>query len=194
MNKRNFIQGLFLLCAIGALTLTASAQTSELSGHITIVPVGGARGLSAGGGATVNGANAISGATVFSDSTVTTAKGSSAVVSLGKLGRVEIYPDTNLKLSFTDTSITVSTLDQGRVRISSSSGVNASVTTSDGEIVSSDPKKSEFIVDVTCGNTFVAVLHGRVELRAGSTVKQIAAGNQDTAGTARPGCTPSDRR
>ena len=31
----------------------------------------------------------ISGATVFSDSTVTTAKGSSAVVSLGKLGRVE---------------------------------------------------------------------------------------------------------
>jgi len=33
---------------------------------------------------------AISGATVFSDSTVTTtAKGSSAVVSLGKLGRVE---------------------------------------------------------------------------------------------------------
>ena len=36
-----------------------------------------------------NGTSAISGATVFSDSTVTTAKGSSAVVSLGKLGRVE---------------------------------------------------------------------------------------------------------
>ena len=35
------------------------------------------------------GTSAISGATVFSDSTVTTAKGSSAVVSLGKLGRVE---------------------------------------------------------------------------------------------------------
>lgn len=34
-------------------------------------------------------ASTISGATVFSDSTVTTAKGSSAVVSLGKLGRVE---------------------------------------------------------------------------------------------------------
>lgn len=36
------------------------------------------------------GTSAISGANVFSDSTVTTtAKGSSAVVSLGKLGRVE---------------------------------------------------------------------------------------------------------
>jgi len=28
-------------------------------------------------------------------------------------------------------------------------------------------------------------------LRAGSTVKQIAAGNQDSAGQARPGCTPA---
>jgi hypothetical protein len=35
------------------------------------------------------------------------------------------------------------------------------------------------------------VKKGTVELRAGSTVKQIAAGNQDTAGTATPGCTPA---
>jgi hypothetical protein len=44
---------------------------------------------------TVNGTSAISGATVFSDSTVTTAKGSSAVVSLGKLGRVELQSETS---------------------------------------------------------------------------------------------------
>lgn len=136
---------------------------------------------------TVNGTSAISGATVFSDSTVTTAKGSSAVVSLGKLGRVEVLPESSLKLSFTESGVT-GMLDQGRVRLSTSSGVNASVTTADGSVVAID-KRTEFLVDVTCGNTFVSVRKGRVELRAGSTVKQIAAGGQDTAGTARPGCT-----
>jgi hypothetical protein len=137
---------------------------------------------------TVNGTNAISGATVFSDSTVTTAKGSSAVVSLGKLGRVEVLPDTTMKLSFTDSSITVSMLDAGRVRVSSSPGVNATANTHDGRIVAKGDRKNEFAVDTSCGDTLVSVRNGRVELRAGNSVKQIAAGSQDTAGTARPGC------
>jgi len=53
---------------------------------------------------------------------------------------------------------------------------------------------NEFTLDTGCGNTLVAVKKGSVELRAGSTVKQIAAGGQDTAGTARPGCTPGGGR
>ena len=146
--------------------------------------------LQVNGTVTVNGTAAISGATVFSDSTVTTAARSSAVVSLGKLGRVEVLPSTTMKLSFGDPNVSVSMLDQGRVRISSSSNVNASVTTNDGQIASTGNQRNEFIVDTSCGNTFVSVKKGSVELRAGSTVKQIAAGNQDTAGTARPGCTP----
>jgi hypothetical protein len=139
----------------------------------------------------VNGTSAISGATVFSDSTVTTASRSSAVVSLGKLGRVEVLPSSTMKLTFADSSVSVSMLDAGRVRVSSSSGVNASTTTNDGQIASTGNQRNEFIVDTSCGNTFVAVKKGTVELRAGSSVKQIAAGNQDTAGTARPGCTPA---
>jgi len=35
---------------------------------------------------------------------------------------------------------------------------------------------NEFTLDTGCGNTLVAVKKGSVELRAGSTVKQIAAG------------------
>jgi ferric-dicitrate binding protein FerR (iron transport regulator) len=137
----------------------------------------------------VNGTSAISGATVFSDSTATTAKGSSAVVSLGKLGRVEVFPDTTVKLTFSASTI-AATLEAGRVRVSSSSGVTTTVTTSDGQVVTTESRMNEFTVDVTCGNTFVSVKKGSVELRAGTTVKQIAAGGQDTAGTARPGCTP----
>jgi len=142
--------------------------------------------LSVVGEVTVNGTSAISGATVFSDSTVTTAKGSSAVVSLGKLGRVEVLPESSLKLSFTDTGVT-GMLDSGRVRVSSSSGVNAVITTKDGSAVADSAQPNVFTVDVECGNTVVATQSGRVELRAGNAVKQIAAGNQDTAGQATPG-------
>lgn len=139
----------------------------------------------------VNGTAAISGATVFSDSTVTTAARSSAVVSLGKLGRVEVLPQSTMKVNFSDATVSVSMLDQGRVRLSSSSNVTASASTRNGEVVSTGNQRNEFIVDTSCGNTFVSVKKGTVELRAGDSVKQIAAGNQDTAGTATPGCTPA---
>jgi hypothetical protein len=138
--------------------------------------------LSVSGQVSVNGQSAISGATVFSDSTVTTAKGSSAVVSLGKLGRVEVLPESSMKLSFTDSGLTA-TLEAGRVRVSNS--MMASVMTKDGSAIADSP--SVFTVDVECDNTVVATQSGRVELRAGSTVKQIAAGSQDSAGMAAPG-------
>ena len=142
--------------------------------------------LSASGQVTINGQNAISGATVFSDSTVTTAKGSSAVVSLGKLGRVELLPDTTMKISFTDTGI-MGALESGRTRVSIPSGVSATITTKDGAVVADNTQADAFSIDTECGNTIVATQVGRVELRAGNSVKQIAAGSQDTAGQAAPG-------
>ena len=171
------------------MLITGKAMLRRADG--TEVPAG--QQLSSGAQVTINGTNAISGATVFSDSTVTTAKGSSAVVSLGKLGRVEVFPGSTMKLSFTDSTIEVGMLDAGRVRVSSSSGVNATATTNDGAVVANGRAKNEFTVDTTCGNTWVGVKKGSVELRAGNAVKQIAAGSQDSAGQARPGCTPTSK-
>ena len=142
--------------------------------------------LSVSGQVTVNGQSAISGATVFSDSTVETAKGSSAVVSLGKLGRVELLPGTTLKLSFNETSMT-GMLSAGRVRVSSSSGISAVINTNDGSVIADNTQANAFTVDTECGNTIVATQVGKVELRAGDKVSQVAAGSQDTVGTAQPG-------
>src|SRR6266571_3447807 len=83
--------------------------------------------LSASGQVTVNGQAAISGATVFSGAVIATAPNSSAVVSLGKLGRVELMPNTSTRLSFGDTNIAAS-LDAGRLRVSTAAGVSAIVT------------------------------------------------------------------
>jgi len=153
-----------------------------------------ARFIQIDGRVSVNGAPAVKGATVLTDSTIKTEAKSSSVVSLGKLGRVEVLPESTMKLSFTDSGIMVSMLEAGRVRISSSPGVSAKATTNDGEVVATGAQMNEFTVDTSCGNTLVSVNKGTVELRAGTTVKQIAAGGQDTAGTARPGCTPGSGR
>lgn len=188
-NIRNFKA--LLLCLVAAIFIVPATMAFNDPGQTG--QTGPTGELSVVGEVTVNGTSAISGATVFSDSTITTAARSSAVVSLGKLGRVEVLPQSTMKLSFTATSITVSMLDSGRVRVSSSSGVAATATTNDGQIVAKGPKMNKFTVDTSCGNTVVTVQSGRVELRAGGTVKQIAAGSQDSAGTARPGCTPGGR-
>jgi hypothetical protein len=153
-----------------------------------------ARFIQIDGRVSVNGAPAVKGATVLTDSTIKTEAKSSSVVSLGKLGRVEVLPESTMKLSFTDSGIMVSMLEAGRVRISSSPGVSTKATTNDGEVVATGAQMNEFTVDTSCGNTLVSVNKGTVELRAGTTVKQIAAGGQDTAGTARPGCTPGSGR
>ncbi|MBA2731904.1 MAG: hypothetical protein H0U54_03310 [Acidobacteria bacterium] len=142
--------------------------------------------LSVSGQVTVNGQNAISGATVFTDSTVTTAKGSSAVVSLGKLGRVELLPGTTMKISFNESGITTM-LETGRTRVSVPAGISAVVNTKDGSVIADNTQADAFMVDTECGNTIVATQVGSVELRAGSAVKQIAAGSQDMAGQAAPG-------
>ncbi|MGB8509435.1 MAG: hypothetical protein WCD76_13680 [Pyrinomonadaceae bacterium] len=170
------------------ITLALALAILSVSSMVALAaPQQGPSGdLSVVGEVSINGTSAISGATVFSDSTITTAKGSSAVVSLGKLGRVEVLPDSTLKLSFTDKGVT-GMLDAGRVRFSTSSGISANVTTKDGSAVADNSQANVFMVDVECGNTIVSTQSGRVELRAGNTVKQVAAGNQDTAGQATPG-------
>ena len=183
MKRSNFILVVLLLVglSVSAVVVAGARQASKHTGKFIQID----------GRVTVNGASAISGATVFSDSTITTAARSSAVVSLGKLGRVEVLPDSTMKLSFGDSNVKVSMLDAGRVRVSSSSNVNATATTKDATITATANQRNELIVDTSCGNTFVSVKKGTVELRAGDTVKQIAAGSQDTAGQARPGCTPA---
>lgn len=190
-----------VLAILGASAIvgTLFAQTVTVTGKVTLKQADGTEvppksTLVGSNQVTINGTSAISGATVFSDSTVTTAKGSSAVVSLGKLGRVEVMPDSTMKLSFTDSSVNVSMLEAGRVRVSSSSGVGATATTNDGEVTTKGSGENVFTIDTTCGNTLVSVKKGRVELRAGNSVKQIAAGSQDTAGAARPGCSTYRRK
>jgi hypothetical protein len=76
----------------------------------------------------LNGQPAATGEIVSSGSNVETAKASGAVVSLGKLGRIEALPETRMKLRYDDTSISI-LIDTGSVRVQTGPGVAATITT-----------------------------------------------------------------
>jgi hypothetical protein len=171
-----FCLAIAILSVYSMVVLASPGQTGQ---------TGPSGELSVSGQVTVNGQPAISGATVFPDSTITTGANSSATVTL-KSGRVELMPGSSLKLSFTDTGLT-GFLSAGRVRISNPANMPAVITTNDGSAVADTSQADVFTVSVDCGNTEVATQTGQVELRAGNTTKQVAAGQDASAGTAQPG-------
>ena len=175
VSRRCLALALSIAFVGAAQVLFTSGHAQDQMGQLTVV-----------GMVKVNGKPAVTGDIVSSGDGVQTAAHSSAVVSLGKLGRVEALPESKANLSFDGGSIKAA-LESGRVRVSSGSDTAARISTRDGEAVADATQANSFTVDATCGDTLASVQTGRVELRAGGTVKQIAAGGQDTAGTAKPG-------
>jgi hypothetical protein len=147
--------------------------------------------LSIAGQVTVNGETAVSGGTVFSESIITTAEKSNATVNLSKLGRVELLPTSNLKLSFTDKSI-MGLLENGTARISTLAGTSVNFTTRDGVVVVDGSQATSFTVNVVKGITSLTTNSGVAQFHVGGTVKQVAAGESITAGTPNPKGDPGD--
>jgi len=147
--------------------------------------------LSIAGQVTVNGETAVSGGTLFSESIITTAEKSNATVNLSKLGRVELLPTSNLKLSFTDKSI-MGLLESGTARISTLAGTSVNFTTKDGVVVVDGSQATSFTVNIVKGVTSLTTTSGVAQLHVGSAVKQVAAGESATAGTPNPKNDPGD--
>ena len=147
--------------------------------------------LSIAGQVTVNGETAVSGGTLFSDSIITTAEKSTATVSLSKLGRVELSPTSNLKLSFTDKSI-MGLLENGTARISTLAGTSVNIATKDGVVVVDGSQATSLTINVLKGITSLTTNSGVAQLHVGSVVKQVAAGESASAGTPTPKDDPGD--
>ena len=141
--------------------------------------------LSVSGQVTVNGQKVISGGTLFSDSAIVTADQSSAVLSISKLGRVELAPNSSLRVSFVDHSLTAM-LETGSANVSTLAGISVNLTTKDGTVLVDGSQATSFTVNAMRGRTSIATNSGLAQLRAGGTLKQIAAGESATAGTPTP--------
>jgi ferric-dicitrate binding protein FerR (iron transport regulator) len=142
--------------------------------------VGGAE-LSVFGEVALNGQRAISGVTIFSESVIVTAEGSSARLSLGKLGRIELSGNTSLRLTFADKSIT-GLLKSGRAHFSTPAGVALTLTTSDGSVLVAGSQAISLMVNTGNGHTTVMSQSGQAELRSATVTTKIAAGEIGTSG------------
>ncbi|HYN86098.1 MAG TPA: hypothetical protein VER32_12695, partial [Pyrinomonadaceae bacterium] len=175
-NVTRPLVALVLVSSLAGLTRTAAADTAAGPRALVLGE------LSAAGGVRLDGRAATSGVTVFSGSAVETGETSGAVVSLGALGRVELLPRTSVRLDFTASRV-AARLEAGGVRLSTTAGVAASVSTADAEVFNDGRRPGLFLVDATCGATVVAARSAGVELReAAGPPRALAAGESVAAG------------
>lgn len=107
MSSRVWIRkalSIFLSVAISATcSMITLANSEKIVGEIVI------SGKSVNGQSPlvkVNGETVQSGRSVFSANTISTSENANAVVSLGKIGKVELEPNTTLSLTFDEKGIT----------------------------------------------------------------------------------------
>lgn len=171
-------------------SLTLAAVWCVYSMVAMAMPTGSAAEITVSGQVTVNGQTAVSGATVTSGSTISTGADSSAVITLGKSGRIELFGNTSISLTFSDGSI-VGTLTEGKARISDAIGVATTIATKTATLIADSAQANNFLVEIECSHIHVDTASGSVTMREGVNDKQVAAGTSATAGNLeQTGCKP----
>lgn len=176
---RKFVTSFTAFAILTVYSMVALAAADDAVGQISVT-----------GQVTVNGQNAVSDSTIFTGSTIVTGSGSSAIVSLGKLGRIEVGAHSNFVLNFSEASI-VGILGTGSVRVSQAPGISTSITTKDAVIIADVAQTNNFLVETECSHTHVDTTAGFVTMREGTADRQVAAGTSATAGNlSQTGCKP----
>ncbi len=143
MNSKLWIRKALSTCLLIATVLTYSmvtlASSEKIAGEILIT------GKNVDGQTPfvkVNGETAQSGRSIFSSSTIATPENAGAIISLGKIGKLELAPNTTLALSFSEKGISgdlmtgrVTVLDAANSVVVNTAG-GKSVTINSGESAS----------------------------------------------------------
>lgn len=111
----------------GAATTSAAESASVLYGKLDLP---GSRLIY------VNGNSVASGTTIFSGAQLQTPADTEATILLESVGQVYVAPDSKLTLTFDRTSVDV-TVESGNAVLSTKEGVNGTVRSADGKVLSS---------------------------------------------------------
>lgn len=134
MNCKLWIRKALSMCLVAVITATYSmaalAGTEKFAGELL---VSGKASNGQVASVKVNGETAQSGRSIFTASTVATPDNASAVVNLGKAGRIELAPNTTISLSF-DEKIISGNLSAGHITVLNSSE-SVVVTTAEGKVI-----------------------------------------------------------
>lgn len=132
MNSKVWIRKALSLCLVVAVYATYSmvglASPDKMMGELTVagkavngeVPV-----------VKVNGEAAQSGRAIFSSSTISTSESSSAIINLGKIGRIELAPNTTISVSFNEKGLNGDLLAG---KVTALSADNVSIKTPNGKV------------------------------------------------------------
>lgn len=132
MNSKVWIRKALSLCLVVAIYATYSmvglASPDKMVGELTVagkavngeIPV-----------VKVNGEAAQSGRAIFSSSTISTSESSSAIINLGKIGRIELAPNTTISVSFSEKGLNGDLLAG---KVTALSADNVSIKTPNGKV------------------------------------------------------------
>ena len=119
----------------------------------------------------VNGDRSFTGRSVFSSGTIATTETTSAIINLGKIGRVVVAPASVLTLTFSDNSIS-GVLSSGDVRVANADGIAVKIKTPNDVITNEGNAASSFSVAVGPETSIVKAASGSVRYNHGKSVAQ----------------------
>lgn len=160
-------------CMVFAIALSSSAfvlaasTAKSLSAEIII---SGLNFNSDKSSVTLNGERVINGHTFQAGGVIATSETGSAVINLGKLGRISVSPNTSLNLTFSENNIS-GDLTSGQVKVFNNEGVSVNIHTADNE-VTNNAALSNFTVDVTSGSTKASSEVGNAFMKNGMKAPQ----------------------
>lgn len=127
MNSKTLIQKALSLCLTVAIfatySMVALASPEKIAGELLVT--------GKNSNVQVNGEMAQSGRSIFSASTIATPENASAIINIGKIGKIELAPNTTLTLSFNEKGIS-GDLTSGKVTVLGATGV-VTIRTADGK-------------------------------------------------------------
>ena len=146
---------LFLFIAIFSTSTPLLQAQNRLVGELTV-------NGNKSGSVTVNGEPSLTGRSILSPSEIATISLTNARISIPKTGVINLSPNSKIKLSFTESNISIDLLG-GEFTVDTVQNTAVNILTSDGSITVSDTSRiNVFKVKNVAGNTTVYTTTGEV--------------------------------
>lgn len=180
---------LFSVSSLGATPLTAALASTKAKSDAQIIGQ-----LVSSGAVSVNDKKAINGTSIYSNSrlNVACANGNRAIVNLGKLGRVELAPGSQMVLRFSEGMVS-GDLVMGKIVVNTPAGIKVAINTPDGVSASDGKDASLLAVATQRGVRCVPVMMGQSNSVANLSSGALAAILLGTGGVAALGTLVSDQ-
>ncbi len=146
--SRKALSACLILALYATYSMVAFATTDKAVGELIINGKSSAQ-------VTVNGEVAQTGRSVFSASTITTPENATATINLGKMGKLELAPNSSLTVNFDQKSIT-GNLTSGTVTVVGSPDAATVINTLKGSVSSATAQNGTFTVSADAENGAVA--------------------------------------